>query len=246
MIAKLNTLFFVIIACSFMPVSSQAEEQIIEVQATTSIRLYADYTIWDCCDLNSISAGTSLITVGTCATMGGYCTAGKRVAVWNFALPELPENAVLLSATFQGRHNAGNTPLHYRGNWYPTSTLGYTQATSTFNSGPIVGTANSTGGVFSSPLSMELLSGQWTNNYLVITGYNGSGMSVYNSGTLAPKIRLVIDIPDDLCAGDMNDDGSVDTDDVLHVIGNWGDLYNVNDIMMVLENWGSNCDASGA
>ncbi len=233
-------------ACTLMSSAVLAEKQIVEVPGVSSVRLYANYTFQDCCDLDSISNGESTIFVGTCETMGGYCVAGKKVAIWNFELPEFPENAVLLSATFQGRHNAGSSPVYYRGNWYPTSSLGYSQAISTFNSGSIVGTASSAGGAFSTPLPIELLGGQWTDNYLVLTGYNGSGMSIYNSGTLAPKIRLVIDIPDELCLGDMNDDDSVDTNDVLHVIGNWGDPYGVNDIMMVLEHWGSNCEAPGA
>ena len=44
----------------------------------------------------------------------------------------------------------------------------------------------------------------------------------------------------------MNDDGNVNTNDMLHVIGSWGDPYSVNDIMSVLENWGSNCESPGA
>lgn len=246
MFIKSNThLLLFVIACCFMPMSSQAEEQIIEIQATDSVRLYANYTFGDCCDLDSISDGTSLITVGTCATMGGYCTDGKRVAVWNFELPVLPQNAVLMSASFQGRHNSGSALVYYRGQWYPDSALTYTRAKSTYSYGDIVGTASSSSGAFSAPLPMELLNGQWTDNYLVLTAYNSSGMSLYNYGTLAPKLRLVIEVPDDLCVGDMNDDGSVDTNDVLHVIGNWNDPYSVEDVMTVLEHWGDNCDASG-
>ena len=246
MLTRLHTLLLIsIFAWSFMPQSTQAEEQIIEVQPTTSVRLFADYTFQDCCDLDSISAGTSLITVGTCGTMGGYCMAGKRVAVWNFELPVLPQDAVLLSAIFQGRHNGGSAPISYRGQWYPDSALTYTRAKSTYSSGVIVGTANSSGGVFSATLPMEIVNGQWIDSHLVLTGYNSSDISLYNYGTLAPKIRLVIEVPDELCVGDMNDDGSVDTNDVLHVIGNWNDPYSVEDVMMVLERWGDDCDTSG-
>tara|TARA_Y100000589_G_C27095053_1_gene605589 strand:+ start:160 stop:888 length:729 start_codon:yes stop_codon:yes gene_type:complete len=234
------TLAMIAASCCLASIS-QAEIQIIEIQATTSIRLYADYTFGDCCDLDSVSNGEASIYVGTCATMGGYCTEGKKVALWNFEMPEVPENAELVYAAFQGRHNGGSAPVYYRGNWYPNSTLGYTQASWTYSWGPIVGTANSSGGAFSTSLPIELVDGQWTDNYLVLTAYNGSGMSIYNSGTLAPKVRLIIDVPDELCLGDMDEDGSVDTNDVLHVIGNWGDPYGVNDIMMVLEHWGSDC-----
>ena len=235
-------------ACAFVCSTqiAQAEKLIVEVEATSSIRLYADYTFQDCCDLDSVSTGESTIYVGTCETMGGYCVTGKKVALWNFALPSFPENAALLSATFDGRHNAGNTPFYYRGRWYPNSSLGYSEAINTWNSSDFLGTASSSGGYFSVPLNIDLFGGQFADDYLVLTGYQGSGLSFYNSGTLAPTLRIIVDIPNELCEGDMNDDGNVNTNDMLHVIGSWGDPYSVNDIMSVLENWGSNCESPGA
>ena len=229
-----------------MSTTALAEKMIVEVEATSSIRLYADYSFQDCCDLDSVSTGESTIYVGTCETMGGYCVAGKKVALWNFKLPSFPENASLLSATFDGRHNAGSSAVYYRGKWASDSSLGYSSAMNAWNSSDFVGTASSSGGSFSAPLNIDLFGGQFQDDYIIMTGYNGGGMSFYNSGTLAPKLRLIVDIPNELCEGDMNDDGIVNTNDVLHVIGNWGDPYSVNDIMSVLENWGSNCESPGA
>jgi hypothetical protein len=178
--------------------------------------------------------------------MGGYCVAGKKVALWNFELPSFPENATLLSATFDGRHNAGNTAVYYRGEWASNSSLGYSQAMNAWNSSDFVGTASSSGGYFSAPLNIDLFGGQFQDDYLILTGYNGSGLSFYNSGSLAPKLRLIVNIPNELCDGDMNDDEIVDITDLLATIEGWGTPYNITDLLIVIEHWGSTCELPGA
>ena len=57
MFANRFTVALAVTACSFMTSAALAEKQIIEVEATSSIRLYANYTFQDCCDLDSVSTG---------------------------------------------------------------------------------------------------------------------------------------------------------------------------------------------
>ena len=48
------------------------------------------------------------------------------------------------------------------------------------------------------------------------------------------------------CASDMNLDGTVDVDDLLHVIGAWGAPYDVSDLLSVIAGWGMTCSSTGA
>ena len=57
---------------------------------------------------------------------------------------------------------------------------------------------------------------------------------------------MVINIPDASCLGDMNDDGEVNITDLLGVISEWGNPYDVSDLLMVIEKWGSACEQPGA
>ena len=41
------------------------------------------------------------------------------------------------------------------------------------------------------------------------------------------------------CSGDLDDDGSVNVDDLLAVIAGWGDPYDVDDLLIVIGAWGS-------
>ena len=43
------------------------------------------------------------------------------------------------------------------------------------------------------------------------------------------------------CLGDFNGSGEVNVDDLLTVIGGWGNGYGVDDLLEVLGNWGSDC-----
>ena len=44
---------------------------------------------------------------------------------------------------------------------------------------------------------------------------------------------------DEPCPGDLDDDGSVNVDDLLAVIAGWGDTYDVDDLLIVIGAWGS-------
>ena len=43
------------------------------------------------------------------------------------------------------------------------------------------------------------------------------------------------------CPADCNDDGVINIDDLLAVIGGWSDPYDVDDLLLVISEWGSTC-----
>jgi len=48
------------------------------------------------------------------------------------------------------------------------------------------------------------------------------------------------------CESDMNLDGVVDVDDLLHVIAAWGAPYDIDDLLAIIAGWGLTCDSTGA
>lgn len=223
-----------------------AAEQIVEIQAESSGRLWANYTHGDCCDLDSFTSNESTISVRSCETMGGYCMAGTWIATWLFDMPDFPENATVVSATFEGRHNGGGASFTYRGSWTSYNSLGYSSALNAWNSYNLNGTGYSSGGNFSISLPIELDQGQWQSNSLIMSGYRGDGLAFYNSGTIAPRISLVIHVPDEICLGDVTGDDIVDISDLLGVISGWGNPYTVSDLLTVIQYWGTPCMLPGA
>ena len=233
-------------ACVFTTAALHAEEIVIEIDPIDSGRLYADTTFQDCCDLDSYEANETNIMVENCSTQGGYCMSGKKIALWMFPMPDLEPGSELLSATFNGRHTGGSTTFTLRGKWSSSGALYYSSALSGWNSANFTGNAGSSGGNFSASLPIELDGGEWNDEYLLLSAYRSSYMTFYNAGTLRPKLRLVIGVPDTSCAGDMNEDDSVNITDLLQVIGQWGNPYDVTDLLMVIEHWGSACEQPGA
>ncbi|MEE2718467.1 MAG: hypothetical protein VX727_01615 [Planctomycetota bacterium] len=222
-----------------------AEELVIEIEATNSGRVYADTTFQDCCDLDSFQANETNIPVENCSTQGGYCMSGKKIASWMFPMPELEPGSTVLSATFVGRHSGGSTSFTLRGKW-SNGAYGYNAALSGWSSPNFTGNVGSSGGNFSFSLPIAPDGGAWNDDYLLLSAYRSTYMNFYNSGTLRPKIRMVINIPDASCLGDMNDDGEVNITDLLGVISEWGNPYDVSDLLLVIEQWGSACEQPGA
>ena len=64
----------------------------------------------------------------------------------------------------------------------------------------------------------------------------------WNEGSLGTGV-LLVDGPDgdcgtEPCDGDVNEDGDVGVDDLLLIIGGWGNPYGVNDLLEVIAAWG--------
>lgn len=233
-------------ACVCSTQIAQAEEQIIEIEGVASGRLYADTTFQDCCDLDSFAYNETSIPVGPCATKGGYCMSGTKIASWMFQMPELEPGSTLLWATFDGRHTGGSAAFTLRGKWFTTESYGYSSALQGWNSPNFSGSVGNSDGNFSAPLPIDLDDGDWDADYLMLSAYRSSFMIFNNSGTLRPNIRLMVSVPDQSCDGDMNDDNAVNITDLLAVIAEWGNPYNVTDLLTVIEHWGSACEQPGA
>ena len=176
-----------------------AEGPLIEISALSSGRLYADYTFGDCCTLDAFNAATSNITVGTCATMGGYCTAGKRVASWVYAMPALPPNATSISVTLDGRHSGGSTTFEFRGKWNADAGHSNGSAYQGYFYPDFTGTTGSSGGNFAANLPIELVDGQWASAYLMVSAYRSTNLTFYNSDSLRPKLNIAIGLPPGAC-----------------------------------------------
>lgn len=239
---------FIVISILFLitPTTSQAAEKVILIDPITSGRLYANYTHGDCCDLDAFTSNESMIPVGPCATKGGYCMSGTKIASWMFAMPALDPGSTLLSASFQGRHTGGSTTCYWRGKWFSDGSHGYNSAQQGWNYPGFTGSAGSSGGYFSSPLSIEFNGGTWTDEYLLLSVYRGTYLQFYNGSTTQPIIRLVVGMPEAECQGDVNDDSLINIADLLMVIEGWSSSYSMDDLLTVLAHWGSECTEPGA
>tara|TARA_B100001059_G_scaffold231866_1_gene268561 strand:+ start:1735 stop:3102 length:1368 start_codon:yes stop_codon:yes gene_type:complete len=237
--------FVALAAVISMSATTFGAEQIIEIEATGSGRIYADYTFQDCCDIDSFASNEASIPVGPCGTMGGYCMSGTKRASWMFQMPDLEPGSELLSISFDGRHSGG-AAFSLRGKWFTTGSYGYSTALEGWNNPFFTNSVSSSGGNFSAPLPIDLDGGDWDAGHLMLSAYRSTYMTFNNSGTLRPKIRMVIGVPDQTCDGDMNDDDSVDVVDLLAVIAEWGNPYNVTDLLKVIEHWDSDCEQPGA
>lgn len=237
--------FIALSAVISMSATTFGTEQIIEIEATGSGRIYADYTFQDCCDIDSFASNEASIPVGGCETMGGYCVSGTKRASWMFQMPDLEPGSELLSITFNGRHSGGSA-FSLRGKWFTTGSYSYSTAVAGWSNPFFTNSVGSSGGNFSAPLPIDLEGGDWNAGYLMLSAYRSTYMTFSNSGTQRPKIRMVIGVPDQICDGDMNDDDAVDVADLLAVIAAWGNPYDVTDLLKVIEHWDSTCEQPGA
>ena len=60
----------------------------------------------------------------------------------------------------------------------------------------------------------------------------------FTSNRIMRANKYPTDILDPPCDGDVNGDGGVGVDDLLVVIGGWGNPYDVDDLLLVIQSWG--------
>ena len=233
--------------------SLHAEIQIIEVPAHTSALLWSNYTHGDCCDVDSISINPTSMNVHTCSTKGGYCMSGKDIAMWLFELPDLPEGAVVLQTNLAGRITYGGGSGYLKTSGTNAQSISLTSGMNMFNN-PNTSQNVWFSGNFTLPVSLDANDSAWAYDYVMVAGYRSTTMTFSNSGSLAPKMLFLVDIPD-ACEGDMNADGYVNVTDMLQLIESWGscipgpnscdadldgDSYvNVSDLLILIDSWGS-------
>lgn len=199
LLAHVNKSLAAVVLAGTIATASHAADPLMEISALSSGRLYADYTFGDCCTLDAFNTPTGNITVGTCATMGGYCTAGKRVASWVYAMPALPPNATVTAVTLDGRHSGGSTTFEFRGKWNGDASHSNGSAYQGYLYPDFTGTTGSSGGNFTANLPIELVDGQWPNGYLMVSAYRSTNLTFYNSESLRPKLNIVIGTPPGAC-----------------------------------------------
>ena len=233
--------------------SLHAETKIIEVPATTSALLWSNYTIWDCCDVNSISINPTSMNVHTCATMGGYCSSGRNIAVWLFELPALPEGAVILQSNLAGRVTSGGGSGDLKMSWTNGQTISVTSGMSTFNNPNTSQSVYWPSGNFSLSINLDENNPAWSYDYVMVAGYRSTSMTFNNSGANAPKMLFLVDVPTNACEADINADGYVNVTDMLQLIDSWGSCFskscdadldgdnyvNVSDLLILIDSWGS-------
>ena len=84
----------------------------------------------------------------------------------------------------------------------------------------------------------------------MVYGSSTGGITIPNSGASAPKLRVVVDMPDALpCDGDLTENGVVDADDIGLLLAYWGPkphagdfnddgMANAADLGILLSQWG--------
>ena len=227
-----------------------AEEQTLEVTASASGRLWANYTFGDCCDLDSFTSFANPISTKNCGTIGGYCSDGRAVANWVFELPELPTGAELLSVRFKVNRQSGSSgsAMLYLKEFYSGS-LSTSSAAQVFSSPSHSQSVYFTGTMahsFTIPLGDFLSASQLP--FMAVAIYRSNTLSMMNAGSYAPTLEFTFESGPP-CDGDLNDDGLVDGLDLAQILAYWGqpsELYDLDgdgtvgatDLAFVLGGWG--------
>ena len=248
----MNMMKLLVVPCALAAVPLVcAEEQQIEVSASASGRLYADYSHGDCCTLDAWEWGSTTLWTETCETMGGYCMGGKDVANWMFRIPELPGDAEILDVRFKVSRQSGSSgsaTLKILG--FSTESLSMSRALLVNNSPTHSQSAYFSGSMlhsFELPVSYFLDSNR--EPYLAIALYRSDTLNFFNSGSLVPTLEFTIESGPP-CDGDITGDGVVNGSDLSQMLGFWGtasELHDLDgngqvdgaDLAVVLGEWGS-------
>ena len=252
---NIHTAIITVLTSVSIQLSATAAYEIIDVPATSSALLWSYTTHGDCCDVDSITMNPSTLNVHTCETMGGYCMGGKDIAMWVFELPEIPEGAEFITASFAGRITNYGGAGDLRIKWSDSDSLTLYSGLNAWNSPSNAQSVYWPTGNFSMPLNIDHPESGWAYDHLFIGGWRSQSMTFYNSGSLAPVLRILIDVPEEACDADLNSDGNVNVTDVLQLLAAWGqcspkdvdceadlngDSYvGVNDLLMVIDAWGA-------
>jgi len=247
----LSTFTFALVG--FLSLNANADTQIIQVEALNSARIYGNST-WGCCSMDNLSLNPSSITTKYCEVAGGYCLGGKSFGIWVFEKPELPEGATVITTSFSGQRsgNTGYGSLKFRS--VDNTSISATSGNYLFTSGLSQSVSWSSNSIFGFTLSNSAFNLLMDSNYFMVGAYkSGTPSMTINNSSNAPLLNILIDIPAEDCIGDINSDGYVNVNDVLQLIGAWGDCatkdcaadlngdYSVNviDLLELLDAWGS-------
>ncbi|MDG2423166.1 MAG: hypothetical protein P8M22_04220 [Phycisphaerales bacterium] len=238
-----------------------AEEQSLSVTANTSARFSGSG--FYCCSPETMTAESDVILIRRCNVQGGYCMGNQHVGGWVFEIPQLHPETTFSSIRFTGNREAGAGAwgnVMYR--WIGDESLSLDSAYDTLYS-PDASTSNywSGGTTFNHAIPGSLFNLP-AGGRLMVIAYNGTDSSVtlLNDSSSGPTLELTYEEPVIPCEGDVDGDESVGVNDLLAILGMYGNFcpppcneditgdgsVNVNDVLAVINRWGSSCDPPGA
>ncbi|MCH2132987.1 MAG: hypothetical protein MK116_04470 [Phycisphaerales bacterium] len=226
--------------------TGHAEVQIL--QPLTSARTSPSDCWGCCCGTSSLSMNPSSISINTCTYQGGYCMGDKHQAAWIYQVPDLAEGESIDAMVFTGNRSGGYGSGAIYMRWVPTGSLTATSVNDTISNADAVMYINWPGSytyTYNVPLSVYANA---SGGYLMVVAAisNTYSMNLVNSGTSGARIVMHVD---QQCRGDYDGDGTVDVDDLLSLIGVFGeedpdhDLtgdneITVDDILLLLGGYG--------
>ena len=231
---------------------AQADVQVFELEAVESAGMYAT----GCCSVSYASGfNASSLSTRNCQSVYMSCVGSKRAAMWRFDLSQLPDDGTPLTLHFTGtRTYSDMTGSGFMSLVTDADSLNSTVGMELWNSGDYRSNINWNYGTnFTFSLTSALNSGllQETDSVaLMVYGSTTSGITIPNSGASAPKLRVVMDMPDaPPCDADFNGDGLVDATDLGIFLAYWGPkphagdfnndgVANAADLGILLSVWG--------
>jgi hypothetical protein len=240
-------------ATAFICATAVANIEVIEIDIASSASLSGS-GMMDCCSFVNITTNPSEISTKNCNVQGGYCMGGKRFGVWTYDTSSIPEDATIISASFIGERSGASGWGHLN---FMNS---YTGTISTANGGQLFSNSLTqninwpSNAAFSITLSTSARNLLQNEQFIMIGAYQASTSSmVIDNYTNAPRLSLVIDIPEQACEADFNDDGYVNVSDILQLIESWGACWNkdcdadldgdnqvsVSDLLLLIDAWGT-------
>lgn len=206
-------------SCSF------ADVEVFELEASESANMMAT----GCCTVSYASNfNTSTISTRNCQSVYMSCVGSKRAAMWRFDLSQLPEEGVPVSLQFTGtRTFSDQTGSGFVSMVSNVDSLNSTVGMQLWNSGDYRANINwSYGTSFTISLTQALANGMFDEIdtvALMVYGATNNAITMPNTGASAPKLRVVMDMPDaPPCDADLNGDDVVDASDLGIFLAYWG------------------------
>ena len=156
-----------------------------------------------CCNYGSLGGlNGTFTTTGNCQSVYGSCIQSRRTAFWTFDLSSLPENATVLSASFQGQteynDQGGSATYAVKA---VTGSLTTSMAMSVINSPDWQSSQYLWGGTFNIPVSASAIESARALGKLAFKHYvsTTNQVSIYNFGTNPARLVLTIEDPAGAC-----------------------------------------------
>jgi hypothetical protein len=240
-------------ATAFICATVVADQEVIEIDSTSSATLSGS-GMMDCCSLVNITTNPSEISTKNCNVQGGYCMGGKRFGAWAYDTSSIPEDATIISASFNGVKSGASGWGHLNFMNSYTGTISTATGGQLFSNSLTQNINWPSNAAFSITLSTSARNLLQNEQFIMVGAYQASTSSmVINNYTNAPRLSLVIEIPEQACEADFNADGHVNVSDMLQLIGSWGACWNkscdadlngdnqvsVSDLLLLIDAWGT-------